>query len=106
MEFVAITVLGALVWKFVDFLKYLKNHDWNAVLTMLSVWVAGVVAVLLFAHSDFASLVSVGSATLASLGTVSQVIIGLSATSLMSVGYDFKKSLDNTDSAKTPSLMG
>lgn len=105
MEFVPMVVLGALVWKFVDFLKALTNKDWNSVVTQSVAWIAGIAAVVLFAHSAFGAAIPVWSGmTLASMGGVEQAIVGLSATSLMSVGYDFKKGLDNSDSAKQPPL--
>lgn len=107
MGFVPLAVFGALVWKFVDFLKALTNRDWNTVVTQLVVWVAGIAAVMLFAHSDFAANISVmdGGMTLATLGGVGQLIVGLSAASLVSVGVDVKKALDNSDSAAQPPLV-
>lgn len=105
MELVPLALLGALVYKFVDFLKYAKVRDWNAAGTQVIAWVGGVIAITLFANSDFASSIDLGGQTLTSLNFVSQVIIGMSATSLFSAFYDLKSSLDNTDSAKTPALI-
>ncbi len=106
MNFVPIVLLGALVYKFTDFLKFLKAGDWNAVGTQLVVWVSGIAAIALFAHSSFAADIPVmGSMTLASLGFAEQVIVGLSASSLFSAANDAKKAIDGTDSAKTPSLF-
>lgn len=98
-------ILGALVYKFVDFLKYLKSGDTNAAVTQLIAWVSGVVAISLFAHSDFATSIDLGGQSLPSLNFVSQVIVGLSATSLFSAFYDLKSALDNKDSARTPALV-
>ncbi len=106
MEFVPLVVLGALVYKFTDFLKYLKAGDWNAVGTQAVVWAAGIAAVALFAHSGFAADIPVfGDMTLATTAFAEQIIIGLSASSLFSTVYDAKKAVDGTDSAKTPSLF-
>lgn len=106
MDFIPLAVLGALVYKFTDFLKYLKAGDWNAVGTQLVVWVAGVAAVALFAHSAFAGNIPVfGDLTLATTAFAEQIIIGLSASSLFSAAYDAKKAIDGSDSAKTPSLF-
>lgn len=105
MEFVPMLVLAALVGKFIDFLKGITNRDWNQVLTQAVVWIGGIVAVVLFAHSAFGAAVPVfNGMTLASMGLVEQTIIGLSATSVMSVTYDFKKSFDNNDTAKQAPL--
>jgi hypothetical protein len=106
MEFIPLVVLGALVYKFTDFLKYLRAGDWNAVATQAIVWTAGIAAVALFAHSAFAGDIPVfGDITLATTAFAEQAIIGLSASSLFSAAYDAKKALDSTDSAKTPSLF-
>lgn len=105
MEFAPLAFLGALVYKFVDFLKYIKVSDWNAAGTQLIAWVAGIVAISLFAHSDFAGGINLGGLSLKSLNFVSQVIIGMSATSLFSAFYDLKSSIDGSDSAKTPPLL-
>ncbi len=82
MEFAPLAFLGALVYKFVDFLKFVKAKDWNAAGTQLVAWVAGIVAITLFANSDFAAGIDLGGRSLDSLNFVSQVIVGLSATSL------------------------
>lgn len=105
MEFAPLALLGALVYKFVDFLKFVKVKDWNSSGTQAVAWLAGVLAITLFANSDFSTGIDFGGRSLASLNFVSQVVIGLSATSLFSAFYDVKRALDNTDSAKTPPLI-
>ncbi len=105
MEFAPIALLGALVYKFVDFLKFVKVGDWNSAGTQAVAWLAGILAITLFANSDFSTGIEFGGQSLASLNFVSQVVIGLSATSLFSAFYDVKRALDNSDSAKTPPLI-
>lgn len=105
MEFAPLVLLGALVYKFVDFLKFVKTKDWNATVTQLTAWLSGVVAITLFAHSDFGSGIDLGGFSLESLNFVSQIVVGLSATSLFSAFYDVKSALDVTDSARTPALV-
>ncbi len=105
MEFAPIALLGALVYKFVDFLKFVKVGDWNSAGTQAVAWLAGILAITLFANSDFSAGIDFGGQSLSSLNFVSQVVIGLSATSLFSAFYDVKRALDNTDSAKTPPLI-
>ncbi len=105
MEFAPLALLGALVYKFVDFLKFVRVKDWNSAGTQAVAWLAGILAITLFANSDFSSGIDFGGQALGSLNFVSQVIVGLSATSLFSAFYDVKRALDNTDSAKTPALI-
>lgn len=105
MEFVPLALLGALVYKFVDFLKFVKVKDWNAAGTQVVAWISGIVAITLFANSDFAAGIDLSGLSLESLNFVSQVIVGLSATSLFSSFYDIKRAIDNTDSARTPALI-
>ncbi len=105
MEAVPLALLGALVYKFVDFLKFVKVFDWNAAGTQLIAWAAGIGAITLFANSNFSAEIIFGGQSIGSLNFVSQAIIGLSATSLFSAFYDVKRALDNTDSARTPSLI-
>ena len=105
MEFVPVVVLAALVLKFTDWLKLVSAKDWNAVITQLTAWAAGVGGVALVAQTDFASAVPVGDFTLATLNGWSLIVAGLSLASTASVGYDFKRALDTTDSAKMPSLV-
>ncbi len=105
MAFAPLAFLGALVYKFVDFLKFVKVGDWNAAGTQVIAWVAGIVAITLFANSDFSSEIDFGGRSLESLNFVSQVVIGLSATSLFSAFYDVKRAIDVNDTAKTPALI-
>lgn len=106
MDFVPVVVLGALVFKFVDFLKLVHAKDWNATVTQLTVWASGVGAVVLVAQTDFASAVPIGEFTLATLNGWSLIVAGLSTASTASVGYDVKRALDSADSAKMPPLTG
>jgi hypothetical protein len=105
MEFAPLALLGALVYKFVDFLKFCRVKDWNSAGTQAVAWLAGILAITLFANSDFSAGIDLGGRSLGSLNFVSQVIVGLSATSLFSAFYDFKRAIDGTDSAKTPALI-
>lgn len=104
----ALTILGTLGWKLVDFTKYLTNKDWNAAATQLYAWAIGIVLVVLASAADvfegFAlpgMTVPVGDMDIGSL-----LVVGMSMSSLMGVGFDFKKALDGSDSAVTPPLTG
>lgn len=98
----------ALIWKTVDLLKYLSSWSTggkNGAITILTVWVAGIVAVLLYSRTDWAGVIDVGGLTLLDLNIWSQLALGLAAGGVTSVGFDFKKAVDPSDSAKTPALM-
>jgi len=107
MELTALIILATLATKFIDFLKYLRNADWNGAFTQASVWLAGVVVIFLAAEAD--AFVGIELPTLnvvlGDLDFASKIIVGLSITSLLSTVFDFKKALDGSDSASTPSLF-
>jgi ABC-type branched-subunit amino acid transport system permease subunit len=99
-------IFGALVLKLVDFLKYLKNGDSNGIVTLLLGWAAGVAAVQIISWTQWNDEIKIGDETLNSLSFASQIVLGFVATSVAAVVYDFKKAVDNSDSAKTPNLVG
>lgn len=101
MEIAAVVLLVSLVAKVTDFLKFLRAKDYGPVTTQAIAWASGVVCVFLFAYSDFGSEIDVNGRILSDLGTVSLLIVGLSASSLASVGKDALSALDNTRSNKT-----
>jgi hypothetical protein len=101
-EIVPVVLLGAIVTKFVDFLKALRNQVWNDVFTQAIVWVAGVVGVFIFAETQWSNL---GFLDLAVANGFDKTVLGLQASSLFSVAVDFRKAFDQSDSAKTPPLF-
>lgn len=105
LSIAALALLGTFISKFMDFLKFLRARDTNGITTQLITWVAGVVGVALFAHTDFAGGVKLGTVVLEDAGWATQVFAGLMATSLLSKVYDFQKSFDNTQTSATPSLV-
>lgn len=104
MEALGLAGIGALAAKVLDVFKFAQASNWNGVTTQLAAWVSGVVAVLLGAQTDFAAGMQLGEFSLAELNFASQVFVGLLATSVLSITLDFRKALDNTDSAAMPSL--
>lgn len=98
--------LIALTWKFIDFLKNLtpKDHNYNAAITQVVVWIAGLVAVLLFGESQLGEGVTVGTQTLENADTATKIIVGLMVGSIASSAVDIKKAIDGSDSAKQPPL--
>lgn len=104
---VPIVLLAALGGKVLDFIKYLTNRDWNAVVTQASAWATGIVLTFVASAANvFDGLVVPGlDQTFQDLNGASKVLVGSALLSLLSVAYDFKKAFDGTDSAKTPSLL-
>lgn len=105
MEVLSVISLTALVYTLTQWLKSVTNGQWNAVLTQVVAWAAGVIGVVLYAHSAWGPGVHVGSVSLASLNGVSQVLVGLGVASTASAAHDAKKAVDNSDSAATPPLI-
>ncbi len=105
IPFVPLVALGTLVFTFVNFLKFLSGRDWNAAITQAVAWVAGIVAIVLVAHTDFGNSITIAGHYLDNLNIASQVFLGLMATSLLSTANEFKKAFDHTDSAATPPLI-
>lgn len=104
MDFIPLVAAVALIWKIVDFVKYVRARHTDAVITQAAVWAAGVLVMLLLANTDFASEVAIAGTQLGNLNWASLVLIGLSVGSSASVLVDAKKAVDNSDSAAVPSL--
>lgn len=105
IEFVPLVALGLVVYAFVNLVKQLRARNWNAVLTLVSAWVIGFVAVWLFAETRWGDTIVVGDVALGALNVGELVIVGLVVMAAGSFGYDFKAAVDNTDTAKTPPLV-
>lgn len=105
MDFVPALAMIALIWKVVDFFKGITNKDWNAVITQLVVWGAGVAVVVLYAQTVWSAGIAIGDQTLATLNFASLVAVGLAAGAAASTAFDLKKALDGSDSAAQPKLM-
>jgi len=105
MEFVPMLALAALVVSAINFLKYVRTGDLNGVLTQLSVWVAGVIVVILVAATDWADGLIFGDLALSDMNTASLIFLGVSIGSVGSAGYDLLKSVDNSDSNGKPHLF-
>jgi hypothetical protein len=98
----ATLVFAALVLKLVDLLKYIKAGDGNGLLTLAIGFVAGIAAVAIVGETQWNDEIKIGDETLETMSRVSKVVLGLVATSVAAVVYDFKKAVDHTDSARTP----
>lgn len=95
-----LAVFSPLVWKAVDFFKFIRAGDVSAWATQLFAWVIGVGIAYLVWQSNLSD-----AAAIHSLNWASVLIGGLAMGSIGSALYDFKRAKDNTDSAETPSLL-
>jgi hypothetical protein len=107
MSFTPLLAVGTLVFTFVNFLTYIRSKNLNGVVTQIIAWAAGILAIVLAAHTQFASQISFGTEKLSQMGWPTQLFIGLIATSILSTVNEVKKAIDNSDSAaKVPLLTG
>jgi hypothetical protein len=83
-----------------------KAQSRSAIITQLLAWLAGVAAVYLVQWVGFKGAFSVGGKELSALPEPQKWLIGLMAASTLSTVNEIKKALDNTDSARVPSLLG
>jgi hypothetical protein len=103
----ASVLLGAFILKATDLVKYLveaRRGDANGLITLLLTWVIGIVAVMVFAKTQWGDEVKIGDESLESLSTWSKVVLGVAAPSIAAILYDVKKAVDNTESSSTPRL--
>jgi len=107
MEALAIAALLAFAAKLTDLAKFLRAKDWNASGTQIVTWAAGFGTLALGAASSVTEGIAIPGlgVPIGDLDIWSMILLGASGTSLFSVAYDFKKAIDNTDSANTPALF-
>lgn len=106
MEFVPMLVVLATVKKIVDFVRYLRARDGNAVATQLVAWLAGFALVALVAHTPWAAGLVFGAVALSKLGIAAQILVGVAVGSSGSIATDVIKAADNSQSAAVPPLLG
>lgn len=97
--------LAALVLTAVNFVKYLRARQWDAVVKQAIAWVAGIALVVIAAHSDFGASLPIMDRSLDQFNWASQVLIGLSLASLGGAFNELKSALDNTDTAAKPPIV-
>lgn len=88
MDFVPILVLGATVKKIVDFTRYAHAGDYNGIISQVIAWVAGVLVVMLAAHTAWSAGIAFGDLALARMGTYSQILAGIALGSSASLAHD------------------
>jgi hypothetical protein len=99
-------LLGALVFSFVNFLRYVIDGDWSPAITQAIAWVSGVVAVLIFAGTQWADGVVLLNVSLASANVSERIIFGLVAASVFSPVVKIIQAIDHTQTAAVPPLIG
>lgn len=105
MEFVPTAAMALLIVSIINFIKFIRAKDTNGLVTQLSVWVAGVVVVLLAAETDWASTINVGDQLLGDLNFASKLFVGLTIASVAMFANDLRAAIDGGDSSRKPKLM-
>jgi hypothetical protein len=105
MDTFGLAALVALGIKIVSFLKFLRSGWTDDAFTQAVTWVVGIGLVFAAAAANITSGITLYGVTLGHANAASKVLIGMALLSLGSFAYDFKKSRDDTDSAKEPSLL-
>jgi hypothetical protein len=105
MEFAPVLAMALLVFTIINFIRFIVNGDKNGIVTTLSVWVAGVVVVLLVSESDFADGIVIADKALSSYNFASLIFLGLTVSSIGVFANEIRGALDNSDSTKKPHLL-
>ena len=119
----ATALLGALVYKGIDLVKYVivliqnlnpggdtdieatRDKALNDLLTLVLGAVVGFLAVWLFSLTSYAADVSIAGQKLSDLNFPSILALGLVITSVAGVLFDVKNAIDSTGSAATPKII-
>lgn len=102
MDFLPLAAAVALIWKVVDFARFIRAKDVDSSLTQAVVWVVGTAVTFLLAGTDWAGGIVLGDVALGLMSWQSLLLVGLSLGSTASALVDFKTAIDNTDSAAIP----
>jgi hypothetical protein len=107
-------ILGALVLKGTDLIKYVKNAGsessdtktdaLNGLYTMFWSSLLGMAVVFLMAHTQWGDEIPIGNEKLGDLNWVSLVALGVTITSFAGFLNDVKKAIDGKDTASTPAI--
>src|SRR5215204_510826 len=114
--FTVALLLAAMGLKLPDLVKYVvsifrdqgdaKRDSVNGVVTLILTAVLGILVVqFLLKPSAWGDEITIGRETLSSLGFGSTIVFGVVFSTLAGTLYDFKKAVDDQDSAKKPKLV-
>ncbi len=106
MDFVPILGMLTLIIAIINLVKYVTSKDTNGIITTVSVWLAGVVVVLLVGNTDFADTIVIADRAMSDYNFWSLVFIGLTISAMSQFAVDIKKAVDRTDSAVKPEITG
>lgn len=116
---VGILIMGALVYKAADLVKYLavlvlpgdrgeraaRASALNSLLTLVLAAAIGVGIVFVMDVTTWTNGLKFGTLTLVTMSFWNKVVLGLVLTSVASTIFDFKKALDRTEIARTPEIL-
>lgn len=105
MDAMGIAVIAAVAYSLLNFVKLVRNQDWNGAITMASVWVVVLIAIVVIGDTRWGDTIDLGGMHVSDLSFGEQLLVALVPASFGIVGFDVKKALDNTDSAKSPALV-
>lgn len=105
LEFAPLVVAAAMVYSLVSTAKQMMSGAVRDAATFVVSFGISVGVAFLLRASDFAVGVDIGTTTLASLNGASTILFGFALASLSKVGYEMKKAVDNSDSAKEPKMF-
>jgi len=99
-----LAAIGTVVFTAVNFIRFALAGDKSSAGSQILAWLSGIVAAWIVAHTGLAAAFVFGATPLNQLNLVSQGLVGLMAASSISVVNEVKKAIDNTDSARVPTL--
>lgn len=101
MAFGALFLLAAMVYTLIQLGKNAQAGEWKAVVTIVTAWVAGILAILVFVHSAWAAEITLDKVQLDdALSWGDYLIAGFAVSGLAAAFTDYRKARDNTDTAK------
>jgi hypothetical protein len=109
-------LLAALGLKLTDLVKFISNaiggkdgetkaRAVNDLATFFLGWAIGIGAAWVLAHTAWGDEVSIGKETLSNLDLANLVVFGLVFNTVAATLYDFKKAIDQNDSANKDPLI-
>lgn len=105
MEVLALLVLATFAMKALSLAKALTNRDWNSVVTLFSFAAIGVGTILLVSATSFDFTPPGFDVPLSQFSFADKIVVGILLLGPGGFLYDWRKSVDSSDSAKEPSLV-
>jgi hypothetical protein len=99
-----LAAIGTVVFTAVNFIRFFLAGDKSSAGSQILAWASGIGGALIVAHTGLAAAFVFGAKPLNQLSLYSQGLVGLMAASSISVVNEVKKAIDNTDSARVPTL--